>query len=272
MKPAEFTDYASATAFLMAGRKKNERATADGWNTVLKDTGLGVLVLELHGTPVVQYSAGGTEINIPMRNHVVADRIQRYGFADNFRLNVSAKAWSISQRWGQLPGINAMQDIWYPIVEQAPNTIVIDAAGTMVTPTLGAAMPTALTPADRKMIFDPAIKKWLSTAMKMLDAGYSFTGPEWSRCHLCLGFDDLESTALGAMANDTRHIMSHVLEGHVSPAFLRMLAHISWTHPSLGIEVDPLSGDGTMGAPHRRYNRSAVRTGMRRALRTLITR
>ena len=269
MKPAEFTDHASAQAFLAAGRKKGERATADGWNTVLYDRG-SHLALELHGTPVVTYTATETTISIPMRNHVVADRIQRYGFADRFRLETSGRTWALSQAWGTLPGIDEQQTIWYPVVAEVPADVVITSAG-LVSPTPNP-MPPVLTSADRAMIFAGPVKQWLSKVMKMLDAGMPVTTDDWMKCQHCILNPKAPWqlwSSLAMQAGDHKHLMSHVLEGAVFPCTLASLMSFVSSAGPLGIMVDAGTGIGTMGGSNRGYERARTRRYLKAALNTI---
>lgn len=272
MKTAEFTDHASAAAFIAAGRKKGERATADGWNTMLYADG-GDFVLKLHGAEIVRYAMSRTEINIPMRNHVVADRVQRYGFADKFQLNTVGGKWSLSQAWGTMAGIDEDPTIWYPVVSEVPSTITIDGSGTLISP-VGNPMPAVLKQSDRDTIWEKPIKAWLAAAMKQLDAGWDFVTSDWRQCPLCLPFEGVPGTASVAYyAISNGHILSHVLEGKVLPStVVGLVATIGFggVRP-LNVNIDPAGnghiGGGTSGGT---YNHDAARRTLKTALRSAL--
>jgi hypothetical protein len=267
LKPAEFTDHASAAAFLAAGRKKGERATSDGWNTVLYDRG-STLVLELHGTPVVTYSPSGeTTIDIPMRNHVVADRVQRYGLADKFQLNTVGNKWALSQAWRTLPGINDAPIIWYPVLADVPAAFTIN--GGAVTSHSVSPMPPVLSRTDRKSILALPEKRWRAKAMKMMDAGWTFTGADMLKCVLCTNYDEgqIFCSSIGQMSGDTTHLISHVLEGVVLPSTVLTLVAEMRGVPYTGV-TGSISG-GTMGSVSPAYNRDMVARYLKAALRPI---
>jgi len=269
LKTAEFTDYASAAAFIAAGRKKGERATSDGWNTVLYERGSDY-VLELHGTEIVRYNSTRTDITIPMRNHVVADRIQRYGFADRFQLNTVGGKWSLSQAWGTLPGIKEDPTIWYPVVGEVPAVITLDASGSSLIAPAGAPMPAVLSGVDRHTILEKPIKTWLSQTMKLLDKGWGFTAADWTMCPLCLPVEGIAGQAmLGQTAMSNAHLMSHVLENVVLPSTLVGLMATQFRGITvLNAKVTP-AGDGSMGVGAS-YNHDAVRRTLKSAIRNSL--
>ena len=231
------------------------------------------LELELHGTPVVRYMPTTTHIVIPMRNHVVADRIQRYGFADKFQLNTVGGKWSLSQAWGTMAGIDEDPTIWYPVVEQIPNEVIIDSTAGLTSP-VGNPMPAVLKQSDRDTIWEKPIKSWLSAAMKYLDAGWDFTVGDWHKCPLCLPFEGVPGTAsLAYYAISNSHILSHVLEGKVLPStVVGMAATMGFggVRP-LNANIDP-AGNGHIGGNTSggTYNHDAARRTLKNALRSAL--
>jgi hypothetical protein len=266
LKPAEFTDYASASAFVAAGRKKTSRATKDGWNTVLYDRGTH-LSLELHGSEIVRYHPSGVKtISIPMRTHVVADRVQRYGLGDKFLLVTSpSKGWTISEAFLVLPGIAAPQTLWVPRAA-VTDQIEIDAAGIITHPPLPA-MPTQLSSQNRYDIFKPAMKKWLRSVMTKLDAGFEFTEDDWHACPQCY-FDPTKKHrgTLSAATGDWTHIRSHVLEGAHPIAMLAQMVHVYG-----GLQYDSTTPPrGRIGGKsNHRYNREFTRRQLRNQINHL---
>jgi hypothetical protein len=264
LKPAEFTDFTSATAFLAGGRKKTERATKDGWNTVLYDRGT-YLSLELHGSEIVRYHVTGAKtLSVPMRTHVVADRIQRYGLGDKYMLVANSKNWSISEAFLTLPGIVSPQTIWVPRTVIA-DSIEMDHTGQVVHPSLPG-MPTALTGSHRWEIFKPATKKWLRSTMVTLDAGFSFDEDDWYACPQCY-YDPATKArqTLSQATGDWNHLRSHVLEGAIPVA---MIAQV--TPAYCGLEFDSFAPPrGRLGGSNSRYNREFTRRQLRQLINHL---
>ncbi len=269
MKTAEFTDHASAAAFIAAGRKKGERATSDGWNTVLYERGSDY-VLELHGTEIVRYNSARIEITIPMRNHVVADRIQRYGFADNFQLNTVGGKWSLSQAWATMPGIKEDPTIWYPVVGEIPAVVTLDDTGMNLITPAGAPKPAVLSAVDRYRILEKPLKAWLSQTMKLLDAGWTFSAVQWNECPLCLPVEGIPGqNMLGSLAISNGHLMSHVLENVVLPSTIVGLMTSTFNGMKLlNANIGP-SGDGSLGKGAF-YNHDAVRRTLKSAIRNSL--
>lgn len=258
MKPAEFTDYASARAFLAAGRKKGQRATNDGWNTVLYDRG-SMLDLQLHGTSVVQYTMAGTIVTIPMRNSVVLDRIQRYALADQYRIVTDArKQWRLEQAWQTLPGIVVPQTLYVPALFDVPPVLELDSARNLVVPT-PLTKPGALSASDRRLLFDVPTRRWAASATKALEEGIVFDSATWHACYMCVD-------NLGNMSRDSRHLMSHLLEGVVLPSTI--MSFMAGVKHLINFVIDP-AGNGDLKIANT-VTAPTVRTMLRNSMRNQV--